>query len=70
MYIGEAEILTEETARLLDRLAGHAEMAYNYCLVGSRSGCNSGRYLDDEEAAYTLAAKIRELLREKKKGSR
>ena len=56
-----AEIITEETAELLDRLADHAEMAYDYSLFGSAR--NSNIYLEDEEAALALAVKIRELLR-------
>ena len=58
-----AEILTEETAKLLDRLSDSAGMAYEYSLIGSRSGCNSDMYIEDEDAAYELAAKIRELLK-------
>jgi len=58
-----AEILTEDTAKLLERLSDYAGMVYDDSKMNPRTSPNSDTYLDDEEAAYTLAAKVRELLK-------
>lgn len=55
------EILTEETAELLDRLSGYA----NYMEATTRSYWSylDDQYIADENAAHALSIKIRELLR-------
>lgn len=56
-----AEILTEDTAKLLDRLAGYAAwMEQSAC---GRWSCLDDAYVADEAAALAFAGQIRKLLR-------